>query len=114
MKTVQQIAVLNTGFLGLLESGMEVDCRVTDVTLEDIQAAVFYFGGEITLDRLDITEEGFRIMTVLIERNKSKITLVHTFKNKVAYACQKEAFGSLTIWAAGSEFTIIDDLYLVG
>lgn len=113
MKPANQIAVLNTGFLGLLESGMEVDCRVNNVSLEDIQASVFYFGGEIELSRFNVTDSGIFFMTCTIKRGKSVVTLIHNLRNKVAYACQFESFGHLTVWPEGTEFTIIDDIYLV-
>jgi hypothetical protein len=112
---LNKIAVLNTGFLGLLESGKEIDCRVMDVSLEDIQATVLYFGGEIELTAHNygtwIANEFF--MFVRIQRGNSKIVLIHKFKNKIAYACQKEAFSFLSMWPSGTQFTIVDNAYFV-
>jgi hypothetical protein len=111
---LNKIAVLNTGFLGLLESGKEIDCRVMDVSLEDIQATVLYFGGEIELAKHDYVHDKESYSMILrVQKGESKITLVHSFKNRVSYACQMESFGFLTMWQAGTQLTIADNIYLI-
>lgn len=113
-KELNQIAVLNTGFLGLLESGKEIDCRVMDVSLEDIQATVLYFGGEIELAKHDYVHERQSYSMILrVQKGESKITLVYSFKNRVSYACQMESFGFLTMWHPGAQLTIADNSYLI-
>jgi hypothetical protein len=114
MKTVKEIAILNTGILSLLESGQEVDCRINNASLEDIQASIHYFGGRVEMPK-EFSEGDIQLyfMTLEIERGKSKITLVHTFKNRVAYACQKESFTHYSVWEPGTSLTIVDNSYLV-
>jgi hypothetical protein len=112
-KTVKEIAVLNTGFLGLLESGMEVDCRINNASIQDFQASIFYFGGEVEMPKEFCNDMQIYFMTLTITKGKSKITLVHNFNNRVSYACQKETFSFLSQWRPGTELTLVDNSYLV-
>ena len=107
--------VLNSGIYGLVESGVNIDLRIDNVTIDDIALTLQLWGGRLDFEFQDYSGllPNRHLLILELERNKAKIFLIHEMTESNWNSQKMSWFTPYPVFLPGEKLTVIDNSYIV-